>query len=403
MKIIFPLLISTLTFGQETNLDNQLLWEISGKGLKHKSYLYGSFHTNDKRVFKWSDSTYVALNNAKAIVLETDIYEMFEDWDTRKDEVHFNYDENGKPYTPDRNASKTMYGNEDGMPQFLDAYFMQYCYNSGKQFFGLETLDDQLSLLGDQMDYAPSFNALEAMMTSQERILKLYLDGDINGLDKLMRAGLAVYPDLYENLIIDRNYTMTNGIDSLLHGRALFIAVGAGHLAGEEGIINLLRKKGYHLRRVQWTYSDSPTESRKKFLSYKSYHYSDTSLRLNAVFPGKPLELNYPERPRQLIYREMGQGNTYIVEIVGKYEGASLESFARDYIQTPDNNQVVFDMLDDGTFYAQGLSDTYPEGLNWVRIIEGQDVMVVMKAYGGNKFMSSNRPGTFFNRVWFDE
>ena len=124
MKILFSLLLCSVAFGQEVNLDHQLLWEITGKGSTKKSYLYGSFHTNDKRVFKWSDSTYTALRNAEAIVLETDIYEMFEDWDTRKDDVHFSYDEDGNPYTPDRNAGKTMYGDEDGMPQFLDAYFM---------------------------------------------------------------------------------------------------------------------------------------------------------------------------------------------------------------------------------------------------------------------------------------
>lgn len=402
MKILFSLLLCSVAFGQEVNLDHQLLWEITGKGSTKKSYLYGSFHTNDKRVFKWSDSTYTALRNAEAIVLETDIYEMFEDWDTRKDDVHFSYDEDGNPYTPDRNAGKTMYGDEDGMPQFLDAYFMQYCYNSGKSFFGLETLDDQLSLLDGRMDYAPSFNALEAMMVSQERILKLYLDGDINGLDKLMRAGLAVYPDLYEDLIVGRNYTMADGIDTLAQEHRLFIAVGAGHLAGEEGIINLLRKKGYRVRRVQYTYSEQPTDDRKAVLSYKDYKFKDTLLGLNAIFPGKPLEINDPERTRQLIYREMGQGNTYSIEIVEKYEGANLERFAMDYIQTPENNKINYDVLDDGTLYAQGLSDTYPEGLNWIRIIEGRDVMVIMKVYGGNKFMNSNRPESFFNRVWFD-
>lgn len=402
MKILFLLLLSSVAFGQEVNLDHQLLWEISGNGSAEKSYLYGSFHTNDKRVFKWSDSTYTALRNAEAIVLETDIYEMFEGWDTRKDEVHFSYDEDGNPYTPDRTAGKTMYGNEDGMPQFLDAYFMQYCYNSGKSFFGLETLDDQLSLLEGRMDYAPSFNALEAMMVSQERILKLYLDGDINGLDKLMRTGLAVYPDLYEDLIVGRNYIMADGIDTLVRQHRLFIAVGAGHLAGEEGIINLLRKKGYRVRRVQYTYSEQPTTDRKEFLRYKDFKYKDTLLGLNVIFPGKPLEINDPERTRQLIYREMGQGNTYSIEIVEKYDGANLERFATDYIQTPENNTIQYDVLDDGTLYAQGLSDTYPEGLNWIRIIEGRDVMVIMKVYGGNKFMNSNRPESFFNRVWFD-
>src|SRR5690606_18064419 len=121
MRILWFLFLTPVALCQEIDTENQLLWEISGRGLSSKSYLYGSFHTNDKRVFKWGDSTYTALLKADAIVLETDIYDLFEDWDTRKDEVRFNYDEQGNPYTPNRNASRTMYGNEDGMPQFLDA------------------------------------------------------------------------------------------------------------------------------------------------------------------------------------------------------------------------------------------------------------------------------------------
>lgn len=405
MKILWLLLFSSAALGQEIDLDNQLLWEISGKGMKTKSYLYGSFHTNDKRVFRWGDSTYTALLKADAIVLETDIYELFEEWDTRKDEVRFNYDEQGNPYTPNRNASRTMYGNEDGMPQFLDAYLMQFCYNSGKQFFGLEEVEDQLGLLDGTVDYIPEYRSIESMMISQERILRLYLKGDINELDRAMRTSLAIYPDVYNELIVDRNYKMAAGIDTLMREGTLFVAVGAGHLGGDQGVVSLLRSKGYRLRKIQCTYSENPTEARKKFLSYKNYQYTDEEVGLNAVFPGKPLVVRDGEKTshKKLIYREMGQGNTYIVELIRKEEGADLESVAAEYIQTPDNSTIQFDVLDDGTMYAQGLSDAYPEGVSWMRIIEGTDHMVIMKSYGGNKFMNSNRPTAFFNRVWFDQ
>ena len=148
-KWIIGSLLCSSAWTQTIQSENELLWEISGNGLKKKSFLFGSLHSNDKRLFRFSDSTYVALEKAEAIVLETDIFSLFEDWDTRKEELTILYDSNGNPYTASNKATKTIYGNEDGMPQFLDAYFLQYCYNAGKKFFALETVDKQLDLASE--------------------------------------------------------------------------------------------------------------------------------------------------------------------------------------------------------------------------------------------------------------
>ena len=59
-------------------------------------------------------------------------------------------------------------------------------------------------------------------------------------------------------------------------------------------------------------------------------------------------------------------------------------------------------MLDDGTILCEGISDTYPEGLNWIRIIFNENYFAVLKTYGGNKFMHSDRPKKFFSDVWFE-
>ena len=85
---VFLMLLTMITsLAQSNQSENELLWEISGNGLKQKSYLYGNYHSNDKRIFRLSDSTYFALDKSQAIVLETDVFAMFEDWDTRKEEV----------------------------------------------------------------------------------------------------------------------------------------------------------------------------------------------------------------------------------------------------------------------------------------------------------------------------
>ena len=194
---------------------------------------------------------------------------------------------------------------------------------------------------------------------------------------------------------------ISNGIDTLILKESTFIAVGAGHLAGDKGIINLLRTQGYRVRKVGCTFSEAPTDEKLAILKHNKYIYSDNRIGLNAVFSGKPLVYDDNGESWKLIYREMGQGNTYAIEVVGKGQG-NLETFALDYIQSPRATNLTYGMLDNGVAYAEGLSDTYPEGLSWIRIIEGETHMVIIKTYGGNKFMNSKRPQSFFNKVWID-
>ena len=67
--ILFSLFIYHIssTVAQYVNVDKQLLWEISGNGLKEKSYLFGTLHSNDKRIFDLSDSVYYALDKANLL------------------------------------------------------------------------------------------------------------------------------------------------------------------------------------------------------------------------------------------------------------------------------------------------------------------------------------------------
>ena len=67
---LFTAFIS-LAYSQVVDVNKQLLWEISGNGIKQKSYLFGSLHSNDKRLFQFSDSLYTAMVNTEKIILET--------------------------------------------------------------------------------------------------------------------------------------------------------------------------------------------------------------------------------------------------------------------------------------------------------------------------------------------
>lgn len=401
-KWILVLFLSQSAWTQTVQVDNELLWEISGNGLKEKSYLYGSLHSNDKRLFRLSDSTYFALDNAKSIVLETDIFSLFDEWDTRKEDVRLLFDNKGIPYTGSDKASKTIYGDEDGMPQFLDAYFLEYCHNAGKKFYALESVDDQLAMVSDwiqpeikNLDYSP-------LNFTQEKMIEFYIQGDISSLDRMMRANLSLYPGMYTDLIVDRNIEMIKGLDSLLKMNSLFCAVGAGHLSGEQGLINLLRKKGYRLRKVNATFQEEPIKEKANVRSKRTYTYVNDSIGFVATFPGKPLEKTIWEDHPYFVYREMGQGNTYSIEIVPTDGSLTLLEQAAIYIASPNATTFKHVVLDDGSDVYEGLSDTYPEGMHWVRLIQSDKYLMILKAYGGNKFMNSNRPNLFFSKVFFE-
>jgi uncharacterized protein YbaP (TraB family) len=406
MKFLIFFLFTTfisLAYSQVVDVNKQLLWEISGNGLKEKSYLFGTLHSNDKRIFDLSDSVYYALDRANLIILEADIFELFKDIDSREDLPNTLYDKDGKAYTASEIASRTTYGDENGMPQFIDAALEEYCHNANKKFFALEDVKDQLNL-GAKLNFTKRVFINDAFNDfSNQKLIELYLKGDISAIERFIRANLASDKKQFTALITDRNNKMANKLDSLLRKKdSFFCAIGAGHLAGSEGVINLLRTRGYRLRPILWSRSENKTLAKKKINSFRSYTYKDLASGLNANFHGKPFSEKNTDGSLSLIYREYGQGNSYIIDIVPNDSTLSFEQIATIYIASPPNINFNKKILDDGTLLFEGLSDTYPEGLNWVRIIFSEKHFAVLKTYGGNKFMHSDRPKKFFDNVWFE-
>ena len=93
MKLLFTvlLLLPLSVVAQRVDTSHELLWEISGNGIE-TSYLFGTMHTNDRRVYNLSDSTYIALDQAEIIACEVDIFSAFEDLVPLIETVDLNYD-----------------------------------------------------------------------------------------------------------------------------------------------------------------------------------------------------------------------------------------------------------------------------------------------------------------------
>ncbi|MFM7467755.1 MAG: TraB/GumN family protein, partial [Crocinitomicaceae bacterium] len=93
--------------------------------------------------------------------------------------------------------------------------------------------------------------SLGTEMTEYYKMLDLYLADDLNGLSEAMNNSEMSTDSFTENFLNQRNKNWISEIEKLLTREKIFIAVGAGHLPGEFGVIELLRNKGYSVESVK--------------------------------------------------------------------------------------------------------------------------------------------------------
>jgi hypothetical protein len=122
-----------------------------------------------------------------------------------------------------------------------------------------ETAEFQIRMLAnlseDEIlgDFDASLAQLVDFDAYSKRMLEGWTTGNVEALDKEFLAPLRDgSPAAYKALIVDRNADWTGQIDALMKGKGdYFIAVGAGHLVGDDSVVNLLEAKGYSVERLQ--------------------------------------------------------------------------------------------------------------------------------------------------------
>lgn len=390
--LVCCLLFLRAGFAQESTV-YQLLWEVSGKQLKAPSYVFGSLHSNDPRLFRFPDSLYTAFVNAEAVVLETDVRAIYDQYDVRISAFNLDLFEKNRSFNASREASTTVYGDEDGRPQFLDAYFQHTAHCAGKKFYQLETFQEQLDA-ANRVDPGPRA-ALNAYFFSKEKFTDTYLQGDIAALSRMLRSQLQSMPGAYESLITQRNRNMVQGLDTLMRKQSVFCAVGSGHLYGNDGIVQLLRAKGYSVRAVQATFNGTTETDKKLMNSWRRYEVSEPDFRFSIVLSGKPMETKTAST-YNFIYQELGQGNGYELEVSKSPVDldARFNAFLKNEHTTPIDSTTV-----DGIRIMDGLVLDPVKGYQWKHYVSFAGITYEMTCYGGNKFMHSDRPKAYFDRL----
>lgn len=396
-RILF-IVLSTASVGfTQGASDNQLLWKITRKGSKKVSYLYGTFHSNDPRVFRFSDSVYAALEKSSTYVLEADVYSLFYQIDARVKKTTMRFDGSGKPFTFNRNASKTRYGDENGRPQFLDLYFHLLALNSNKNCIPLETVEGQLSILEIiNENNKTQIQTLEKI--KEEKILQTYLDGNIESIRLLTERQLASKKEAYQLLINERNFIMADGLDTLFRKQNCFAGIGAAHLSGPDGVLQLLKERGYRIQLIPPTYNTNTSDPNLFTNKYNHFIYRDSTIGISIPFGGKPY-VHTDDYYQEIIYQEMGQGNTYQIEIEKVPSNYQLGSYIETIFNAPEKAKIQSIRLSNGIEAYEGIAQLFGVGDAWRRVFIHRNYLIKLSCYGGNKFMNSDRSKRFFNRV----
>lgn len=267
---LLVLLVSGLTCFSQNG--NSFLWRISGKGITQNSYLYGTIHLPQEKFMLLSDSVYAALDATGKLYTEINfdnIYAELDDsdgfyqsklnyldsvkktaaWSRMIQSVNRRYHTN---INPDSLEQFTNFGNQllaeymkpDPGVTALDMALTAYAKSLGKPCMGLETFKFQINMIYQLIDARLNDSTLlfDDDITLTQNLKKFYLSQQADSLTSLLDG----INKNYRSIIFDeRNKTMADSIAAISPAQPVFFAVGCGHLLGANGIITLLRNKGF--------------------------------------------------------------------------------------------------------------------------------------------------------------
>jgi len=134
----------------------------------------------------------------------------------------------------------------------VDQYLAAEAKRRGKPTSGLETLEfqigllDQLSKQNQEAMLRETVTELDLLDRNINEIVKSWVEGDEAVLAKLLLDGMMEFPEIHEKIIVERNRRWLPEIEKFLQQESgTMVAVGAAHLVGRNGIIEMLKTKGY--------------------------------------------------------------------------------------------------------------------------------------------------------------
>lgn len=276
-------LFLSIFYSSSQELENALLWEISGNGLEKSSYLFGTIHVTCNATL--SEHVKDALNKTSQLALEID---MDDPGMQGKIMLNMRMKENKtlKNFVSEEDfaAIDSLFTKKVGMsvkmlqsmkPSLLSAMFLPSLLDCPMQSIegelikvakeqkedikGLETVASQMEIF-DLIPYEDQVEELlksvkDNLLRDKENLVKMLEIYDSENITKMLthmeddkENNLGKYMDI---MLDKRNKNWIPVIIAYAKEQPTFFGVGAGHLAGENGVIQLLRKEGYTLKPIQ--------------------------------------------------------------------------------------------------------------------------------------------------------
>ena len=285
-------LLLTLLLLLPLSLHAQLLWKVSGKDLPKPSYVFGTHHLIPISFLDSVPGLFSAFNNCDAIIgemvlnnidaspqimqaamlpqgltmdslLNADDY-AFVDAEL-KSVLKFGLKELGlmNPAMIRTMYELELYKQTTGFSEDTqsDAYFQTLAARMDKKVIGLEDMEKQIAVLFGNKDLQREAELLLETVRAKDRTLEdisqmnsLYKTGKIDELVNLAQQQddpLAMTDEEYAKLVDDRNFEWLEALPDYMAASPSFIAVGALHLGGKNGLIKQLKKKGYKVTEVK--------------------------------------------------------------------------------------------------------------------------------------------------------
>ncbi|RYG51821.1 MAG: TraB/GumN family protein, partial [Chitinophagaceae bacterium] len=361
MKKLLHCLLFILFFGSAASAQsdmNHLLWRISGNGLTKPSYLFGTMHLTDKRLFQFGDSLYRALEQTEGFAAELDMNLAFNKYMNKifgekeeatyvaevadpavlkeyKERLEKKFNKSVEEITLEElkkkeSAKTTKMLQEGEMETFMDGYLFGLAEKQGKWTGGIEDPEDQFDL-DDALD-PNSYIASQFRETGDEKeqlewMINAYLSENLQSIDR----SSDLWQGAKDIILINRNIKMAYRVDSLAHIRNCFFAVGAAHLPGDSGVINLLRKKGFIV---------TPVISSKKIKPEK-YVYKEIKREWQNVFVKDSLyNVQMPVMPMPL-----GKMENTPYDVLFHFDMARYIGYLTLCIPFPDDTPAIKDTL----------------------------------------------------------
>ncbi|MDI9310181.1 MAG: TraB/GumN family protein [Limnohabitans sp.] len=284
MKKIFKSTVLALVsiFSLNTNAQskkkstNSLLWEVSGNGLSKPSYLFGTVHMICEKDFVMKQKVTNAFSKAEKLVLEINMADPNEM--TTMQQMALGKEPLSKKLSKEqivrlekilKDAAGMSVSQVDNFTmqtilslvsiktfgcQNLKLYemeFIEQAKNKNLPIEGLEKVSEQLETLSKSFSDDEMLSYLEKNSTDlTSKLVSIYLNEDLDALFQFTTDKEMMSENSANWMLKNRNENWIKVMPEMMKRESVFFAVGAAHLGGEIGVINLLRKAGYTIKPI---------------------------------------------------------------------------------------------------------------------------------------------------------